>query len=245
MQEPYGKGPFMKIKNYQEDIVLHAISVLMEDQPDLRNDQTFINDVAAYVLNRMSPKYIMSERGFTRLAVSHLLENGNGEGISDLVELMALINSGIKVVKERRRSTGEKREDDQDVGIFDPNQIEYLHNFPQLIGLVVDGTSGNFVPNACVTLYLDGVIAAQAESGWVNPYITNSLTKGAFSFWPKAIKDSAEEKSFEIKISAEHEKYKLFSNERKVLTKGALRVFNFIDGESIINLEPCRLVSKK
>ena len=92
MQEPHGKGPFMKIKNYQEDIVLHAISVLMEDQPDLRNDQTFINDVAAYVLNRMSPKYIMSERGFTRLAVSHLLENGNGEGISDLVELMALFN---------------------------------------------------------------------------------------------------------------------------------------------------------
>jgi competence protein ComFB len=236
---------FMKIKNYQEDIVIHALNVMMEDQPNLKGDQTFVNDVAAYVLNRMPPKYIMSERGFTRLAISHLIDNGNGEGLESLVELMALINNGIKVVKERRKpGNGSKECEEPCITMLDPSLIEYLHNFPQFIGMVIDKTSGKYVPNACVTLYIDGVKAVPAEPGWVNPYITNSLTKGAFSFWPKAVKDTTESKSFEIKITVEHEKYKSFTLEKAVTTKGAFRVYNFIDGESIINLEPCYLVPK-
>jgi hypothetical protein len=235
----------MKIKNYQEDIVIHALNVMMEDQPDLKRDETFVNDVAAYVLNRMPPKYIMSERGFTRLAISHLIENGNGEGLESLVELMALINNGIKVVKERRKP-GEGADECEEpcLTMLDPSQIEYLHNFPQFIGMVIDKSSGKYVPNACVTLYIDGVKAVSAEPGWVNPYITNSLTKGAFSFWPKAVKDTAESKGFEIRIAVEHEKYKTFTHEKAINTKGAFRVYNFIDGESIMNLEPCYLVPK-
>jgi hypothetical protein len=236
---------FMKIKNYQEDIVIHALNVMMEDQPDLKKDETFVNDVAAYVLNRMPPKYIMSERGFTRLAISHLIENGNGEGLESLVELMALINNGIKMVKERRKTgSGAEECEEPCLTMLDAGQIEYLHNFPQFIGMVIDKSSGKFVPNACVTIYIDGVKAVSAEPGWVNPYITNSLTKGAFSFWPKAAKDTAESKSYEIKIAVEHEKYRIFTLEKAVGTKGAFRVFNFIDGESIVNLEPCYLVPK-
>jgi hypothetical protein len=187
----------------------------------------------------------MSERGFTRLAISHLIENGNGEGLENLVELMALINNGIKVVKERRKpgECGEECEEPA-LAMLDPSQIEYLHNFPQFIGMVIDRSTGKYVPNACVTLYIDGVKAVSAESGWVNPYITNSLTKGAFSFWPKAVKDTVESKGFEIKVTVEHEKYRSFTLEKPVKTKGALRVYNFIDGESIMNLEPCRLMPR-
>jgi hypothetical protein len=233
----------MKIKNYQEDIVLHALNVLVEDQPNLRDDETFKNDVAAFVLNRMPPKYIMSERGFTRLALSHLMSNGNGEGLSDLVELMALINNGITVVKKRRKPVnGFDGESEESIPLVDPNAIEYLHNFPQFIGIVLDSASGSYIPNACVTLFVDGTKANPAEHGWVNPYITNNLTKGAFSFWPKAVKDKAEERSFEVRITVEHEEYQDLSIERKVSTRGAFRVFNFINGESIVSLEPCRLI---
>ena len=52
----------MKLKNYQEDIVLHVIDIMLEDNPEIEADETLISDVAAYVLNRIPAKYIMSER---------------------------------------------------------------------------------------------------------------------------------------------------------------------------------------
>ena len=49
----------------------HAIDIVLEDEPELRADEGFIYDVAAYVLNRIPPRYLMSERGFLRHAVEH------------------------------------------------------------------------------------------------------------------------------------------------------------------------------
>ncbi|MCK4515693.1 MAG: late competence development ComFB family protein, partial [Spirochaetaceae bacterium] len=67
----------MKLKNYQEDVVLRAIDIALEDQSEVVSDPAFVNDVAAYVLNRVPPRYVMSERGFLRLTVEEL-EAGNG-----------------------------------------------------------------------------------------------------------------------------------------------------------------------
>jgi hypothetical protein len=235
----------MQLKNYQEDIVLHVLDIVLENYPELRNDMIFINDVAAYVLNRIPPKYIMSERGFTRLASFHLLNGQNGKGIVPLVELIGLINTGIDIVKGRRKAPVERELFEQsEIELSEIDRTVFLHNFPQIVGRAVDRATREPVIGACVTLYIDGKIAEPAESSWMNPYITSSATEGVYSFWPRAIKSSAHFKKTTMNVTIEHENYRPLEIEREIRTEGAFRVYNFIHGGAIINLETSCLEKK-
>ncbi|MFW5738708.1 MAG: late competence development ComFB family protein [Spirochaetota bacterium] len=81
----------MRLKNYQEDVVFRAIEIALEDQQDLLSDEAFVNDVAAYVLNRVPPRYVMSERGFLRLALEHTEEADQDRSLANVIELMMLV----------------------------------------------------------------------------------------------------------------------------------------------------------
>lgn len=235
----------MQLKNYQEDIVQHIIDIMLEDQPEIEADETFINDVAAYVLNRIPPKYIMSERGFTRLAALELIDDEDDNNLLNLVQLMMFVSKGMETVKDRRRP--EKSQYGYDglmSTVEDVQTHNYLHNFPQFIGRVIDNSSRKPIYDACVTQFIDGVRAMPAEPGWMNPYYTNTATNGVYSFWPKAVKDTSELKQCKIKITIEHENYEPLSIEKVVNIKGAFRVLNFIQGDEIINLSTCPLVQK-
>ena len=83
----------MKLKNYQEDIVLNMIRIVAADRAGVELTDALAHDVAAYTLNRVPSKYIMSERGFTRMASEHWIDEGEGsDGLPNLVELMLLVN---------------------------------------------------------------------------------------------------------------------------------------------------------
>lgn len=94
----------MRLRNYQEDIVLHLIEIILENHPEIEADDVFIHDVAAYALNRIPPRYIMSERGFIRFAFHNLSSEGNGDGLTNLVEYLIVINKAIGVIQNRRRT---------------------------------------------------------------------------------------------------------------------------------------------
>ncbi|MBU8913747.1 MAG: late competence development ComFB family protein, partial [Spirochaetales bacterium] len=127
----------MKLKNYQEDVVLRAIDIALEDQPELVSDPAFVNDVAAYVLNRVPPRYVMSERGFLRLTVEQLEEGNGNQSLANIIELMILVNRGIEIVRSRRPSSASVASSGSDApGPEEPN--EFVHNYPQFIGRVVD-----------------------------------------------------------------------------------------------------------
>lgn len=235
----------MQLKNYQEDVVLHIIDIILEEQPELKNDITFVNDVAAYVLNRIPPKYIMSERGFTRFASLHILNGNNDKGLVNLVEIMAIINKGIEMVKERRKSVIRYASSEfLKTTIPDIKNVEYLHNFPQFIGRIIDKTTKKPIYKACVTMFIDGLKAKPAEPGWVNPYLTNDATRGIYSFWPQAIKNRTKSKKSRVKITIEHDNYRPFNIEKEIKTEGVFRVYNYIHGGSIIDLETCYLTHK-
>ena len=103
----------MRLKNYNEDLVLETVKVVLKDRADVRPSRSFILDVAAYVLNRTPPKYITSERGFTH----EVLQAAGGDGTEEqrlvnVIELITHINQAIEVVARRRRngaSVGQKR----------------------------------------------------------------------------------------------------------------------------------------
>lgn len=233
----------MRLKNYQEDVVFRAIEIALEDRPDLLSDEGFVNDVAAYVLNRVPPRYVMSERGFLRLALEHSDEADQDRSLANVIELMMLVNRGVEIVGSRRSPGSEEsagqdasRSMAQKAGLAAAPGLEYVHNYPQIIGRVVDAESGTPVVGATVTLFIDGELVPPAANGWQNPYVTLEQTKAHFSFWPRASKSDALELHGQMLFTVEHPAYDSFSHAEPVTTHGAFDAARTISGDRIVSL---------
>ena len=229
----------MKLKNYQEDVVLRAIEIAMEDQPDLLSDENFVKDVAAYVLNRVPPRYVMSERGFLRLALEHLEEEQQDQSLANVIELMMLVNRGVELVQGRRHeppTTTTRVGADHQPPI--DGAIEYVHNYPQIIGRVVDAETGKPVYDATVSLLANAALLPQAARGWRNPYVTREQTRGHFSFWPQAIQSLEPELSLELVFSVEHAEYRPYKHVERITTEGTYDAAETIRGDKVLSLQP-------
>lgn len=231
----------MKLKNYQEDLVLHVADIVIKDRPDVAADKDLLHDVAAYTLNRLPPRYIMSERGFTRLAADHLVDSDNEDGLAGLVEVLILVNKAIDIVKSRRKAekTAKHRELLPEEEI--PDVRKYWHNLPYLIGRVLDRKTKEPVLDAHVRITINGKLAEPAERGWLNPYRTNAGTKGFFSFLPKPIRSRSKNKAFILELSIEHQDYKPLKLNQRIETVGELTTYQFIRSDRILNLKDSHL----
>jgi len=237
----------MKVKNYQEDLVMRTINLVLEDRSDVPKNESLVRDVAAYTLNRMPPKYIMSERGFTRLASEFWTNGSNGgdstEHLLDLVEMVLLIHRGIDVVTSRRKPDG-AAEAETETGIESDEPIGYWHNFPHFIGKVVDQATRKPVFGVRATLYINGEKAHSADDGWPNPYFTNKGSKGFYSFWPQPRRYKAEQKNFTIMVTLELPGHKTATQEMTLATQGDFQWNDYIDTNSIYSLGTCYLESE-
>ena len=186
----------MELKNYQEDLVLHIARIVLEDRPDVTKSDGLLLDVAAYALNRLPPRYILSERGFTRLAADHYVEGDNGDGLAGMVEVLLLVNKAVDTITGRRKpAEGPKTEGEEERTL-----LGYWHNLPYLIGRVAD--RGRAVVGASVTLYVnDKPASPAAEAGWTNPYLTNAATRGFYSFLPKPTRSRSQTRRFRVRLS--------------------------------------------
>lgn len=241
----------MKLKNYQEDVVLRAIEIALEESPQLLEDEAFVNDVAAYVLNRVPPRYVMSERGFLRLALEHSEDGNHDKSLANVIELMILVNQGVELIRNRR---GEPQEtasrvaaglpNDAFADVADEPRVEFVHNYPQIIGRVVDAESGAPVIGASVTMHIDGDLVPPAALGWQNPYVTTEKTRGHFSFWPHATRSEARALTGELLFTVEHGEFEPFSRVERVTTDGSYEADDVIRGDQILSLAPFQIARK-
>lgn len=232
----------MRLKNYQEDVVLRAIEIALEDQPELLDDEHFVNDVAAYVLNRVPPRYVMSERGFLRLALDHMGEAAQDDSLANVIELMFLVNRGVEIVQKRRTEAPIEPRSDGPPDEFElPAGVQYVHNYPQIIGRVIDGTNGEPIYGAVVTMHIDGDRVPPAAAGWQNPYVTREQTRGHFSFWPHATRSEEATLTGELLFTVEHPAYERFSHVERITTEGAFDAEETISGDRIHSLRPFSL----
>jgi competence protein ComFB len=238
----------MKLKNYQEDVVLRAIEIALEDQPDLLADDAFVNDVAAYVLNRIPPRYVMSERGFLRLALESLDDEHEQKSLANVIELMILVNKGVDLVRGRRSAGAlAEAEPAREAGsngtrlrgqLEVEQGVEYVHNYPQFIGRVVDSRSGAPVLGATVTLFVDGDRVPPAAAGWQNPYITHDQTGAHFSFWPRPARSEKPHLRGKLLFTVDHPEYSTYSHVHEVVTEGDFGEEETIHGDKIVSLPP-------
>jgi hypothetical protein len=186
----------------------------------------------------------VSERGFTRLAADHWLDNGSKNGLASLVQVLILVNKAIDTVTSRRRtslprpSAQHEEEEALDVGCC-------WHNLPYLIGRILDKTTREPVLDASVRVLINGREAEAADPGWVNPYHTNAGTQGFYSFLPKPIRLRAKNKRFTLKLVIEHPDYKPLTREQVIQSKGELITYPFIASDRILNLGNTLLEVKK
>jgi competence protein ComFB len=230
----------MRLKNYNEDLVLETVKIVLRDREDVQATRAFVLDVAAYALNRIPPKYITSERGLTRELIHAGSGNGNGEEgerLLNVIELITLINRAVDVVVRRRRDNGpvrparrSKPADDADL------HLTYFYNMPHIFGRIVDAGDGAPVIAAEATLWINERVSVPAEPGWRNPYTTNEQTKGYFSFWPQVEMGETEAIRVEMRIAFEHGGYAPFTFRKTVKVPGDFFVHDYIRGDKLLDI---------
>ena len=230
----------MRLKNYNEDLVLDTVKIVLRDRKDMKPTRSFLLDVAAYALNRIPPKYITSERGFTREFIQP--EGGcgeDGERLFTIIELITMVNRAIEVVARRRRDHEPRRaaraapaEALEEV----PLRLTYFYNMPHIFGRVVDAKDGRPVIAAEATLWINDSVSVQAEPGWQNPYRTNEQTRGYFSFWPQAEMGGSEGLRVEIRIGFDHHEYRPFTFRKHVKVPGEFFVHDYIRGDKLLDI---------
>ena len=230
----------MRLKNYNEDLVLDTVKVVLKDRSDVRASRSFILDVAAYVLNRTPPKYITSERGFTHEVLQATRgEESEGQRLVNVIELITHINRAIDVVTRRRHAgalSGAKRHSRPSASGDGAQQILYYYNMPHIFGRIVDGRDGKPVISAQATLWINDRVAPPAESGWRNPYLTNEQTSGYFSFWPCVETGDSDSMRMQVKIGFEHKRYEPLTFRRSLKVPGEFFVYDYIRGDKLLDV---------
>jgi hypothetical protein len=228
----------MRLKNYNEDLVLETVKIVLRDRKDITPSSSFILDVAAYALNRIPPKYITSERGFTREFIQEGGTAGEeGERLLSVIELITLVNRAVDVVVRRRRDSAPVRAKHRATPADDADlHLTYFYNMPHIFGRVVDSGDGAPVIAAEATLWINERVSVPAEPGWRNPYTTNEQTKGYFSFWPQVEMGETEAIRVEMRIAFEHGRYAPFTLRKTVKVPGDFFVHDYIRGDKLLDL---------
>ncbi len=230
----------MRLKNYNEDLVLDTVKIVLKDRPEIHPSRSFILDVAAYALNRIPPKYITSERGFTRKVVQASNGNGqDGEKLLSVIEVITLVNRAIEVVAKRRHDTaparvkkGPRAAAEEEV----PLRLTYFYNMPHIFGRVVDSADRKPVISAEATLWVNDKVSVPAEPGWHNPYLTNEQTRGYFSFWPQVEMGESDALRVELRIGFSHGQYKPYTFHKTVKVPGEFFVHDYIRGDKLLDI---------
>ncbi len=191
----------MNVHNIMESIVVDTVNEIFEDKRkegfEMADCLQCRLDVACYVLNRIKPEYIISGRGLLHF------EDNYHDLIQKKVDLMTLINAGIKKISENKRPYYNKKETTRNIS------TRYLFNFPSIIGTVLLGD--NFVPveNAIISLYFEDSPAQMIDNTWQNPFTIVKSIRGSYSFRPAPIAadEVDEERVFHFELRIDDKRY--------------------------------------
>lgn len=187
----------MKIHNVTQEAVTELVNEAFKSN-DRPKDLCLCNqchmDVICYVLNRVQPKYIVSDRG-----ISHMSDNYS-ESLQMRADIVKNINEAMRIVAQAKR-THHLEEN------FNPaTKAQAYFNFPTVSGKILSGI--NFSPEeVTVELYHDEKLVKMIDPTWENPYSINENCDGNFIFWPMAMPAASEgirkNFTFEIRILSE------------------------------------------
>ncbi len=191
----------MKIHNILEDEVISRVKTIYSDE-DIQKAEWFHCgceqcklDTVAYVLNRLTPRYVVSERGIAHAVSEHASQLD--------ADVDFLIIEGIKKVSTVRRSFHGKEP------LYENEIDEFVsaYNFPIFHGTIYDGESFEPLKHGTIILKLDNDPVEMIDETWSNPYSLHVSTNGAYAFWVKPIIaenfDMQKTFNFQIEVSVD------------------------------------------
>lgn len=160
----------MPAKNLMQDIVVNILDEVLKKEGARRVSEHQKDEIIAYVLNRVPPRYVTSERGLLYGALDAKYK------VQEKVDILMLIYEGISRIlnKDGDDAAQEKRA-----------SLEKGSLLPHIIGQVLEESTLAIIPDVEVSLMFGTSRAAMVDAHWQNPYRTSAATKGRFHFWPK------------------------------------------------------------
>ena len=222
----------MEIHNVSEDLIINSVQTIFETIKKENNPDGFCLceqcklDTICYALNRTEPRYILSNRGMTRI------EHDWTERQQTEADLYSLIYTGLRIINHNKRSTTNHEENVSDVS---DHPAFY---FPIIIGRLFDGE--NFAPivDAKVELHHNGKIVPMRNQNWQNPYTIISRTSGTYTFWPASFPAETIDikKIFEFTIKNETPGYETLSHFFKISSISNIQTQNTHSTERTLKL---------
>lgn len=160
----------MPAKNLMQDIVINILDEVLKKEGNRGISEHQKDGIIAYVLNRVPPRYVTSERGLLYGALDTKYR------VQEQVDILMLIYEAIS-----RIVTGNGNDEDQ----AERTRLEKSSLLPHIIGQVLEESTLAIIPGVEVSLMFGTSRAGMVDTDWENPYVTTSATKGRFHFWPK------------------------------------------------------------
>jgi len=174
----------MEIHNVSEDIVYNSVENIFKAIKKEGNkaglclcDQCRL-DTVCFTLNRIKPRYILSNRG-----IAHIEQDWNGK-LQTEADIATLVYQGLRQVNHNQRPTSSHTADVSSTAKVSNEPAYYI---PTIIGRLFDGET--FAPLAGVTVelrYGDELVPMRNQN-WQNPFTLIANTPGTFTFWPTPV----------------------------------------------------------
>ncbi|QQO11112.1 late competence development ComFB family protein [Breznakiella homolactica] len=192
----------MEIHNIAEDIVLSTVNDICDTIEQQGNPEKLCIcgqcrlDTACYVLNRIPPHYVISNRGVARVDIETI------ERQQQEADIVALVHEGIRRVSHIQRPYVNHSAPRTEAAAAGNKPV---FNIPTIIGRAFNGI--DFSPaEAEIQLFRNGAVVPMKDYNWQNPYMLVKNTAGTFTFWPKPLEAEAagirETFEYSIKIAA-------------------------------------------
>jgi len=201
----------MEIHNITEDIVFNSIetvfkSITAEGNPEGLCLCTQCKlDTICYTLNRVPPRYIVSNRGMTRIE-----QDWSGKQQIE-ADIATLVYKGLRLVNHNQRPTSSHNTDTLPDSKVSMEPTFYI---PTITGRLFDGET--FAPVAGVTVELRSgrELVSMRNQNWQNPFTLIANTPGTFTFWPAPVPAEAEDlrRTFEYSLKVESAQYETLTH---------------------------------
>lgn len=86
----------MKIKNYMEDVVIHLLYNIVKDREDICRCEKCLSDIAAIALNKLTPHYVVSEKGEVYSKVLNMSIQFEADVTTAILEAMERVSRNPK-----------------------------------------------------------------------------------------------------------------------------------------------------
>jgi competence protein ComFB len=179
----------MAVRNLMESIVYGVISEIVNNDDRAQEIRNCIDDVLSYVLNRIPPMYITSERGLLYAVID------NQSKVQQKIDILIIVYEAIEKVLGRRNSG--IRLNKSDMG-------STTARLPHLLGIVLEEENLSVIDGVEVSCLYGGSLAAMAYPEWKNPYVTSTAARGYYHFWLRYDPEKMGDKEIELDLVFKH-----------------------------------------